>query len=194
MKRWLLLTAILTSVIIIITGCVGSPGYPPLATPPATPPGTIASPPFTATLPTPGTSPATPPQSALPTTENTSVANGQNIYFYSVSASGERITYTGGPGGMMQFPLSCATCHGPEGHGGTVQIMMQTWDVPDITWPELTGPDPDMEHPPYTEQTLEQAIIQGIDPGGKPLDYPMPRWQMSGQDLNDLVSFIKTLK
>jgi cytochrome c oxidase subunit 2 len=95
---------------------------------------------------------------------------------------------------MMQGPLACATCHGPEGHGGTVQFMMQSFDVPNITWPVLTGPDPDMQHPPYTEETLKRAITQGLDPGGGELEYPMPRWQMSAQDLNDLVAFIKTLK
>jgi len=95
---------------------------------------------------------------------------------------------------MMQGPLACVTCHGREGHGGTVQFMMQQFDVPDITWPELTGPDPDMEHPPYTEETLKQAITRGVDPGGGQLEYPMPRWQMSPGDLNDLVNFIKTLK
>jgi cytochrome c oxidase subunit 2 len=121
-------------------------------------------------------------------------SNGQRIYFTSTSDSGDRITYTGGPGGMMQGPLACVTCHGREGHGGTVQFMMESYNVPNITWPELTGPDPDMEHPPYTEETLKRAITQGLDPGGGELEYPMPRWQMSAQDLNDLVGFIKTLK
>ena len=40
---------------------------------------------------------------------------------------------------MMRGPLACVNCHGPEGHGGTVNLMMQTFDVPDITWPELTA-------------------------------------------------------
>lgn len=124
----------------------------------------------------------------------TSVSNDQRIYNTSTSDSGEPITYTGGPGMMMPLELACANCHGPEGRGGTVQFMMQTFDVPNITWPVLTGPDPNKERPPYTEETLKQAITQSVDPGGSPLDYPMPRWQMSPQDLNDLVALIKTLK
>lgn len=91
---------------------------------------------------------------------------------------------------MMRFV--CASCHGPQGHGGRIAIMMQTYDVPNITWPELTAQD--MDHPPYTEETLKRAITQCLDPDGNPLEYPMPRWRMSEQDLNDLVSFIKTLK
>jgi two-component system response regulator MprA len=33
-----------------------------------------------------------------------------------------------------------------------------------------------------------------LDPGGSPLDYPMPRWQMSSSDLNDLIACLMTLK
>lgn len=118
-------------------------------------------------------------------------SNGQRIYFTAESASGERITYTGGPSTMMQGALACVNCHGTKGHGGTVAFMMQRVDVPNITWTELTAQD--MDHLPYTEETLKRAITQGIDPAGNPLNYPMPRWQMPAQDLNDLVAFIKTL-
>jgi cytochrome c oxidase subunit II len=143
----------------------------------------------------PATSTSTPstPGETTPTA-TPSASNGQRIYNTSSSDSGQAITYTGGPGMMMPAPLACATCHGPDGQGGTVNFMMQTFTVPNITWPVLSGPDPDMEHQPYTEETLKQAITEGIDPGGSPLDYPMPRWQISAQDLNDLVAFIKTLK
>jgi cytochrome c oxidase subunit 2 len=119
-------------------------------------------------------------------------SNGQRIYFTSESNSGQPITYTEGPGMMMQGRLACVNCHGPEGHGGRVTLMMQTFEAPNITWPDLTAAG--MDHPPYTEETLKRAITQGLDPAGEPLEYPMPRWQMSESDLNDLVDFIKTLK
>jgi mono/diheme cytochrome c family protein len=93
---------------------------------------------------------------------------------------------------MMQGPLTCAYCHGSDGHGGTVTFMMQSYDVPNITWPALTAPD--MDHPPYTAETLKLAITDGVDPAGSPLEYPMPRWIMLPEDLNDLVAFIMTLK
>jgi cytochrome c oxidase subunit 2 len=134
--------------------------------------------------PTPATSPPGSP----------SVSNGERIYNTATSDSGQPVTYTGGPGMMMSGVLTCAICHGPEGHGGTVFLMMQTFSVPNITWPELSGPDPDMEHPPYTEDTLKRAITEGLEPDGGRLEYPMPVWHMSAQDLNDLVAFIKTLK
>jgi cytochrome c oxidase subunit 2 len=123
-------------------------------------------------------------------------SNGQRIYFTATSSSGEAIIPEGFT--MMMHRITCADCHGPKGKGGTVYMMMQSFDVPDISWSELTEQeheDGDHEdHPPYTEETLKQAITQGLDPAGDTLDEFMPRWQMSEQDLNDLVGFIKTLK
>jgi cytochrome c oxidase subunit 2 len=154
---------ILSSLILLISGsCFGSP---------ATSPGTSG-------IPSPN--------------GNTSASNGQKIYETATSASGEPITYTGGPGMMMQTRLACTNCHGPQGHGGTVTLMMQRFDVPNITWPVLISQTTDT--PAYTEETVKRAITQGIDSAGGPLNYPMPRWQISPQDLNDLLAFIKTLR
>ena len=33
----------------------------------------------------------------------------------------------------------------------------------------------------------------GLDPGGNPMEPAMPRWNMSDQDLDDLIAFLKTL-
>ncbi len=121
---------------------------------------------------------------------NTFHSNGERIYRTATSASGQPIIPERFFMPMMR--AVCANCHGPQGHGGNIFIMMYRYEVPNITWPVLTGPFED--HQPYTEETVKQAITQGIDPAGNPLEYPMPRWQISPQDLNDLLSFIKTLK
>lgn len=123
-----------------------------------------------------------------------SISNGRSIYLYATSDSGSSVTYTDGPNTMMGGRLSCATCHGANGYGGTFYVMMGSYHAPNITWPVLSGPDPDMQHPPYTVTTLQRAITEGIDPGGSPLDYPMPHWQMSQSDLNDLIAYLMTLK
>jgi hypothetical protein len=81
-------------------------------------------------------------------------------------------------------------------------MMMWSFNVPNITWDNLTeeehheepeGGEEHEEHPPYTEETLKLAITRGINPAGEHLDEEMPRWQMSERDLGDLVDFIKTL-
>jgi mono/diheme cytochrome c family protein len=130
-------------------------------------------------------------------------SNGERIYFTATSDSGDVIDYEGGPGGgMMAGSLACVSCHGPDGRGGRVTLMMRTFDAPDITWPVLTAAhgagaeheaDAEMEHPPYTEATLGRAITQGLDPAGKPLDPLMPRWRLSDRDLADLVAYLMTL-
>jgi cytochrome c oxidase subunit 2 len=179
------LPGILLSIFFILVGCTKAPATP--STFPATSGGPTTSPGITRSPTVSTTSTVTSIPSGSP-----SISNGERIYTTSTSDSGERITYTGGPGMMMQGVLACVNCHGPEGRGGIVYFMMQSFDIPNITWPELTGPH--MDHPPYTEETLKRAVTQGLDPAGEPLEYPMPRWQMSGSDLNDLAAYIKTLK
>jgi mono/diheme cytochrome c family protein len=128
-------------------------------------------------------------------------SNGERIYFTAESSSGEPITYSGSI--RMMHSITCANCHGPEGKGGRVNMMMSYFDSPNITWHVLTqeeghneepGKGEHEEHPPYTEVTLKRAITGGVDPAGERLDDEMPRWRMSEKDLNDLVEFIKTLE
>ena len=124
-------------------------------------------------------------------------SNGQRIYYTATSSSSKPITYSGSF--RMMHPITCVNCHGPEGKGGRVHMMMQNFDVPDITWHRLSEEEhhEDEEHekhPPYTEETLKTAITKGINPAGEQLDEEMPRWNMSQNDLNNLVDFLKTLE
>ena len=93
---------------------------------------------------------------------------------------------------MMHGRIACVNCHGADGHGGNVRIMMTSFEAPDITWAALTGQHED--HAPYTEATIKDAITKGLEPNGKELEIYMPRWQMADEDLDDLLSFLKTLK
>jgi hypothetical protein len=80
-------------------------------------------------------------------------------------------------------------------------MHMTMMDAPDVRWSELTEAahgdhddgEPEMEHPPYDEETFRRAVTRGLDPGGDALDSDMPRWRMSEADLDDLVAYLKTL-
>jgi cytochrome c553 len=141
-------------------------------------------------------------------------SNGERIYFTGASAGETPVASempAGGSDGpmhsMMGGMMTCADCHGPQGRGGRVQMMMTSFTAPDIRWETLTAADhghaeeeddhgqeaAEMEHPPYTEETVARAITEGVNPAGEPLAWPMPRWRMSDEDLNDLIEYLETL-
>lgn len=126
-------------------------------------------------------------------------SDGERIYFTATNSAGQVIRYDGGPGGamMMMHRYACVDCHGADGKGGRVATMGQAFDAPNITWSALAPEhhaDTQMDHPPYTEETVKRAITRGLDPDGKPLDSPMPRWRMSDQDLDAVIAFLKTVR
>ncbi|MDI6716236.1 MAG: cytochrome c [Actinomycetota bacterium] len=117
-------------------------------------------------------------------------SNGEQIFFTGTS-SRDTITTTGGPVWFQMHGGGCATCHGPDGRGGQV-VMMGSFRAPDITYKTLTS----QEHGngrPYTDDLIKRAITRGIDSNGEHLSRNMPRWQMSNSDLNDVITYLKTL-
>ncbi len=120
------------------------------------------------------------------------LALGQRIFDTGIGTNGQPIVRTGSYGMMMTS--GCASCHGYDGLGRT--MMMFT--TPDITYANLTDPagmlDPDgTRGPTYTDDLIRRAVTQGIDVGGSTLSTIMPRWQLSDDDWNDLLLFLKSL-
>lgn len=119
-------------------------------------------------------------------------SNGERIYSTAESDSDKTIVRTGGL--FFMHRVACVTCHGEDGEGGRIAMMMWDIDVPDITWEHLTEEEHgDEAHPPYNEESLGKAITEGIEPDGEELNDFMPRWQMSDDDLEDLIEYLKTL-
>lgn len=122
--------------------------------------------------------------------------NGEQIYLTATSQRGTPITSDSGTiglGMMGNGTIACATCHGPDGKGGQVRVMMVSFDAPDIRYKTLTSTSMAEDHPPYTDETIKRAITEGVDPAGQPLKPPMPRWKMSAEDLDDLLAYLKSL-
>jgi hypothetical protein len=119
---------------------------------------------------------------------------GKQIYLQGTSASGKEIlAYLGES--SLEVPgsaMPCANCHGLNGQGkpeGGVDPSNLTWEA--LTKPYgLTHPD-GRRHPPYTERGLELAITRGTDPAGNKLLNVMPRYQMTSQDMADLIAYLK---
>jgi ABC-type branched-subunit amino acid transport system substrate-binding protein len=121
---------------------------------------------------------------------------GKQIYSQGTSASGKEIlAYVGEssleiPGNVM----ACSNCHLPSGQGKSEGGITAS----NITWEALTKPygvthANGRKHPAYTDRALELAITRGLDPGGTQLQKTMPRFQMSKEDLDDLIVYIKRL-
>jgi mono/diheme cytochrome c family protein len=128
-------------------------------------------------------------------------SNGERIYYTGSSAKTGPIPRTGGPMWVYHAGVGCVACHGVEGRGG-VPVMMGTAVPEDIRYPVLTTAEhreegekkEEVDQPPYTDATLKQAVTQGIDPANKPLDWTMPRWQLTDDDWTDLLAYLKTLR
>ena len=119
-------------------------------------------------------------------------SNGERIYFTATSDSGDPIIASTGQMTMHSGMMRCAQCHGSDGKGGAGRMMMWSYEAPDIRYSSLTaGHD---EEQPYTDDLIKRAITKGIDSDGMRLELPMPVWQMSEADFNDLLDFLKTLK
>lgn len=134
--------------------------------------------------------------------EDANQANGERIYFTATNRRGEPISYTGGPtfGGMMMGSyLTCAACHGPEARGGVHMMHMQVMDAPDIRYTTLSAEVGEHamgegeEHGEYDLEDFRLAVVEGKHPDGEPLSRNMPRWQMSDEDLSDLLAFLKAI-
>jgi len=121
-------------------------------------------------------------------------SNGERIYFTATSDSGQPIVAEMGYMTMPTPMMGCADCHGADGRGGTVRMMMGWFEAPDIRYQTLMAAEHEEEHPPYTDELIRRAITQGLDPDGDPLAFPMPRWRMSAADFEDLLGYLKSLE
>ena len=128
---------------------------------------------------------------------------GERIYFTATNEGGEYIRFSGSSsyGGMMGGDnLSCVSCHGPDGRGGTHTMHMDIMDAPDIRFDALSdevedhGEDDHSDtHGEYDFEDFYRAVVEGKHPDGEMLSHDMPRWQMNDEDLGDLFDFVKSL-
>src|SRR5689334_12381328 len=123
-------------------------------------------------------------------------SRGKEIYLLGTAKSGKDIlAYIGES--SLEVPgssMACANCHGMTGQGKPEGGI----DPSNITWEALTKPygithASGRKHSAYTARGLELAITRGVDPAGNKLLNAMPRYQMSKDDLADLVVYLKRL-
>ncbi len=119
---------------------------------------------------------------------------GRQIYMTGHSPSGKPIVAYFGEEGI-ELPEEASTCSGCHGYDGTGRP--ESGVIPsNVTWAYLTKSyghaHPDgLEHPPFTVENLKDYLESGVYPGGRPGDPSMPIYEMSAQDLDDLVAYMK---
>ena len=116
-------------------------------------------------------------------------SNGERIYYTGINSKGEAIKNSHGMQGV-----GCAMCHGADAKGMKMMMM----DVPALRWETLTNPlgytHPNgREHAAFTESSFKTCVLAGFDPGGNQLSTMMPRWQMSNEDLDELIDYLKII-
>lgn len=121
---------------------------------------------------------------------------GQQIYLTGKSTSGQSIEARLNDSGA-QLPASlipCVNCHNYDGKG----IPEGGIKPANIQWHNLTKPygitrQNGNKRLPYNERNLKKAISMGVDSSGNRLNHMMPRYQMTHNDMLDLIAFLKIL-
>jgi mono/diheme cytochrome c family protein len=126
----------------------------------------------------------------LSTGANSPEERGAAIFETGTDPGTGPIPYSGG----MMMRTSCAGCHGLDGRGLRTRMFVS----PNITYRNLTDPagmlEPDgTRGMRFTDELIRRAVTQGLDAEGKPLAFPMPRWQLTDAQWNDLLAYLKTL-
>jgi len=96
------------------------------------------------------------------------------------------------PRAVQRVPASalamagCARCHGTFGDGGPVPVVSGSAFAPPITYDDLQAAG-------YTDAGIGVAARAGVDAHGRMLSVLMPRWDLSDQELTELIAHLKTL-
>lgn len=122
---------------------------------------------------------------------------GKQIYFEGTSPSGAEINAAVGTEGLV-LPASavpCASCHGSDGLGRREGGVIP----PDIRWSELTKVyghvhEDGRKHKAFDEISVARVIRTGLDPDFNKLDNSMPLYDLSVEDMNSLVAYLRFLE
>jgi ABC-type branched-subunit amino acid transport system substrate-binding protein len=119
---------------------------------------------------------------------------GKEIYLRGESPSGKKITAMLGDFDVPASTMSCGGCHGLRGEGKTEGGV----SAGNLTWSNLLKPyghthPSGRKHSAFDERLFIRSLVQGVDPAGNQLAVAMPRFEMSPEDMADLIAYIKRL-
>lgn len=128
---------------------------------------------------------------------------GEAIYRFGVLNSGQPLeTFRAGGVQMKGADVACVKCHRRSGFGskeGFISIppiagrylFQRTSNHNDFDLPFVENMRRDRA--PYNDETLARAIREGVDSGGKPLNYLMPHFALGDANMTELIAYLKRL-
>lgn len=121
-------------------------------------------------------------------------ALGKRIYTEGINSLGETYDAVIGEADITlpSSTLPCAGCHGDRAEGGEEGGVRP----PPLAWSHLTKHYGHIHgngrrHPAFTEASFAESLRQGHDPAGNRLDTTMPRFHLSDEDIEALISYLK---
>lgn len=115
---------------------------------------------------------------------------GERIYRDGTDEAGDPVPRSG----MGMMVTGCVQCHGDDGRGGTLRMMMGTVEVPDIRWSTLSSPHgTDNKELAFDSGSFGRAVREGVDPEGDRLNPIMPRWDLSDAQVAGVIEYLKAL-
>jgi ABC-type branched-subunit amino acid transport system substrate-binding protein len=120
---------------------------------------------------------------------------GRQIYLRGVSPSGHEISGRIGEVVVPGATASCGGCHGTRGEGKTEGGVT----AGGLTWSNLIKPyghthTTGRTHRPFNESSFIRAVMNGIDANGNALLTAMPRYNLSPEDMADLIAYLKRIE
>jgi hypothetical protein len=114
------------------------------------------------------------------------LAEGGEIFLMGKSLSGRMIPISGGPPWFLTEGGGCSACHGDNGEGGKSVHDLKT--VPPNIRKEVKKGIGGM-----SEEEFGNLVRWGERPNGKSLSHEMPRFDLSDDEVRNLLAFIKRL-
>jgi cytochrome c oxidase subunit 2 len=122
------------------------------------------------------------------------VSLGKTVWVNGTDAKGAQITRTTDMGVLGKD--GCVACHGTDAKGKAITTSLGKIDAPDIRWSVISQPikkDDGSTDPAYDATKFAGAVRDGTDSAGGTLDKAMPRWQVTDEEVNGLIAYLKTL-
>lgn len=119
---------------------------------------------------------------------------GKQIYTKGIGGSDVKIMAKMSGVDVPATIMPCVNCHNSRGTGNPEGGITPS----NITWQSLTKSyevkrQDGKTRPAYDERSLRKVITTGIDPAGNELHSSMPRYNMTREDIDNLIAYIKVL-